>query len=164
MHDVTFNRYSFRSSYLNETLELGDDAYYTLAADGSKYSKVPTSDDTKPTVVAFRPYFVATPSSARTADYIVFNNTLSSFGEVEADPSKEEVPDGQITFRAQRGKIVTHSSLHNETTVSIFTTSGLLVTSFNIKPDETVETPINFTGIYIARAVNGRYTQKLSVK
>ena len=159
---VTFNGYTFRPSYLNEELAAGINAY-TMKTDGSEYVKVPATGDAV-SVEAFRPYFVKATSGARDADYIVFNNAISSFGNAEADPSKEDVPDGSITFLAQRGKVVTHSSLRTDADVNIFTTSGLLVTSFTIKPDETIETPINLTGIYIARAAGGRYTQKLSVK
>ena len=162
--DATYNGYTFHPSYLNEEIAAGTDAY-TMKADGSQYDKVPATGDTKTSVVAFRPYFVkATAGSRESVDYIVFNSVASRFGDAESDPSKEEVPDGMLNIYAKTGKVVVESSLRNEADVSIFNISGLLVSSFTIKPGETIETPINFTGIYITRAANGRFTKKLKVK
>ena len=164
LHDATYNGYTFHPSYLNEALAAGTDAY-TMKDDGSQYDKVPATGDAKTPVVAFRPYFVKAPAGSReSVDYIVFNSVASRFGDAESDPSKGEVPDGMLNIYAKTGKVVVESSLRNEADVSIFTTSGLLVSSFTIKPGETIETPINLTGIYIIRAANGHFTKKLKVK
>ena len=167
---VTFNGYTFKTSYMNEMLEAGTNSY-ALSDDGSQYVKVPAqttppAEPVAPTrVAAFRPYFVkASGGNARQADYILFDNANSSFGDADSDPSNGEVPDGTLYIYAKTGKVVVESSLRNEADVSIYTTSGLLVSSFTIKPGETIETPINLTGIYITRAANGRFTKKLKVK
>lgn len=162
LRDVTFSGYAFHPSYMNEELAAGTSAY-TLKDDGSRYDKVPATGD-KTSVVAFRPYFVKATSGSREADYILFDNANSSFGDADSDPSNGEVPDGTLYIYAKTGKVVVESSLRNEADVSIYTTSGLLVSSFTIKPGETIETPINLTGIYITRAANGRFTKKLKVK
>ena len=162
LRDVTFSGYAFHPSYMNEELAAGTSAY-TLKDDGSRYDKVPATGD-KTSVVAFRPYFVKATSGSREADYILFDNANSSFGDADSDPSNGEVPDGTLYIYAKTGKVVVESSLRNEADVSIYTTSGLLVSSFTIKPGETIETPINLTGIYITRAANGHFTKKLKVK
>jgi hypothetical protein len=48
--------------------------------------------------------------------------------------------------------------------VQVYSTSGVVISSFTIQPGETVETDINTSGVYIVRAANGRYTKKLALK
>jgi hypothetical protein len=54
--------------------------------------------------------------------------------------------------------------MRDEADVQIYTTSGTLIDSYNIKPGETIETPVNNIGVYIVRAAQARFTKKLTVK
>ena len=48
--------------------------------------------------------------------------------------------------------------------VGIYSVSGVCLASFDIQPEETVETPINTSGVYIVRAARGHYTKKVTIK
>ena len=56
------------------------------------------------------------------------------------------------------------STLRYTVDVSIYTPAGLLVTTIQVMPNETVETSIYNSGVYIVRAENYQYVKKLIVK
>ena len=69
-----------------------------------------------------------------------------------------------MEFYAKKHKIGVTSHMHNVADVGIYTTSGICVAKFDIKPEETIETPVNASGVYIIRAAGGHYTKKVTVK
>ena len=153
---VTERGLSFWPSYLNQTFKAGTADTYTLNADGSSFDKVPAEAaagepavaDTK--VSAFRPYFTGTPTSARTRDVeqIVFGMADDSVGgDEDRDPTTGET--GRLDIRPGKGKIVVTSTLRYATDVHIVNVAGITLRTFTIKPGETIETPVNLSGVYI---------------
>ena len=155
---VSQNDYSFMPNYMSKK-ETG----YLMNAAGSSFDKTPTGGSA---TVPFRPYFVtvASPSPAprrAAAETIVFDRTDSSFA-IGDDPSDELA--GELRFSVKPRKLVTSSTLRKPADVQIYSTSGVVISSFTIQLGETVETDINTSGVYIVRAANGRYTKKLTLK
>ena len=161
---VTFNGYTFKPSYLNQSLEAGTNNY-VLAANGASYSKVPAAS-TPPVadtpVAAFRPFFTKSAGGARGYDVILFSNEIGELPEPYEDRESED--PGTLLFTAGTHKIIVSSSLRREADVQIFNTAGLNVATFTIQPGETIETPINSAGVYIVRAAHGQYMKKLAVR
>ena len=161
---VTFNGYTFKPSYLNQSLEAGTNNY-VLAANGASYSKVPAAS-TPPVadtpVAAFRPFFTKSAGGARGYDVILFSNEIGELPEPYEDRESED--PGTLLFTTGTHKIIVSSSLRREADVQIFNTAGLNVATFTIQPGETIETPINSAGVYIVRAAHGQYMKKLAVR
>ena len=156
------NGYTFVSNYMNTSLSSG----YTMNVDGDQFIKAST---TGTEVAAFRPYFIAgsltSPApSTRAAQYIVFDSSDSSFAIGDDDPSEGEIGQGGLLFGTRRHTIIVTSSLKRETDVRIVNVNGQTITSYNIQPGETIETPVYNGGVYIIRAGGGHYTKKVSVK
>ncbi len=94
----------------------------------------------------------------------MFDQEDSAFTfEDNNNPRKEEV-GGELTFYVKKQLIGVTSSLQKATDVAIFNTSGLTIASFTIQPNETIETPLPTSGVYIIRAAGGKYNKKISVK
>jgi hypothetical protein len=147
----TDNNYSltFKPSYMNMNLEAGTYSY-TLDAAGDSYDKVPaTGSATK--VSAFRPYFAATvtakttPSPKMMPESILFGDGYSG---LEDEP--KSAFDGDLEIYVQGHKIIAKSHLTEATTVRIINVSGVTVANYVIQPGETIETPVNIEGVYIA--------------
>jgi hypothetical protein len=136
---------------------------YQMVATGNQFSK-----QTDATPVPFRPYFVGSGSSpapsTRAVQYIFFDNDDSSFAIGDDDPSEGEIGQGGLLFGTRRHTIIVTSSLKRETDVRIVNVNGQTITSYNIQPGETIETPVYNGGVYIIRAGGGHYTKKVSVK
>ena len=135
---------TFKPSYMNEELAAGYN--YTLDADGDSYDKV--SATTK--VTAFRPYFTATvtaktPSPKMIPERILFGDGYSG---LEGEP--KSAFDGDLEIYVKDHKIVATSHLIEATTVRIISASGVTIANYVLQPGETVETPINIEGVYIA--------------
>ena len=153
---VSQNDYSFMPNYMSKK-ETG----YLMNAAGSSFDKTPTGGSA---TVPFRPYFVYTGSNAPSYDVtrsIHFDSSDSSFA-IGDEPSDELA--GELRFSVKPRKLVTSSTLRKPADVQIYSTSGVVISSFTIQPGETVETDINTSGVYIVRAANGRYTKKLTLK
>ncbi len=158
---VTANtNYSFMPNYMSKKVE-----GYLLNSDGSSFDKTATATVSIP----FRPYFVANSSGGsakgrKAIEHIVFDQEDSAFTfEDNNNPRKEEV-GGELTFYVKKQLIGVTSSLQKATDVAIFNTSGLTIASFTIQPNETIETPLPTSGVYIIRAAGGKYNKKISVK
>ena len=154
--------YTFVPNYLGKTPA---GTYYKLNADGDKF-EVPSGSATG--VVPFRPYFIAgsltTPAPAkRGVEYIIFDNDESSFAIGDEDPGEGEVIGG-LLFAVRNHAIVVTSTLRKEADVRIVNVKGQTIASFNIQPDESIETPVRTSGVYIIRAAGGHYTKKITVK
>jgi len=149
---------SYRPSYMNREVAIGD---YVLNSSGDAYVKASAAG----TMQAFRPYFTGTVAgSARTRgiQQIEFGQGDSSFGiEDRQDPRSGEA--GTLTITAEKGRIVVSSSLRYTTDVRIVNPAGVSLRTFTVRPGETIETPVLFSGIYIVRSEDGIYTKKLSV-
>ena len=141
---------TFKPSYMNTSLAAGT-YNYTLDADGDSYDKVPATGDAIK-VSAFRPYFTATvtaktpsPSPKMMPERILFGDGYSG---LEGEPKTGL--DGDLDIYVQGHKIVATSHLTEATTVRILNVGGVTIANYVIQPGETIETPINVEGIYIA--------------
>ena len=135
------NNYTFKPSYMNETLETGSNSY-ALNADGSSFNKVAASTN----VSAFRPYFTVAASSSpapQKPKQIVFG-TSSSLND-----GPETVLNGELEIYAKDHKIITTSHLKEPTTISIFNVAGISLANYVLKSGETIETPVHSAGVYI---------------
>ena len=156
LHAVTADNYSFMPNYMSKKEE-----GFLMNATGSSFDVTPAGGSA---TVPFRPYFVYTGSNAPSYDVtrsIHFDSSESSF-TIDEDPSDELA--GELRFSVKPRKLVTSSTLRKPADVQIYSTSGVVISSFTIQPGETVETDINTSGVYIVRAANGRYTKKLTLK
>ena len=167
---VTLNDYTFMPNYLTETLKpVGEGesdlprCYYLNDA-GNAFVD---DGDGEITVWPFRPYFEAATGNKvkkqNNVRRITFAQDESIFGFDDNDPRKEEV-GGDLRFYTQKLLVGVESSLNKPTDVLIVNTSGLTIASFTIQPGETIETPVPTTGVYIIRAVGGKYNKKVTVK
>ena len=148
--------YSFMPNYMSKKVE-----GFLMNATGSSFDVTPAGGSA---TVPFRPYFVYTGSNAPSYDVtrsIHFDGSESSF-TIDENPSDELA--GELRFSVKPRKLVTSSTLRKPADVQIYSTSGVVISSFTIQPGETVETDINTSGVYIVRAANGRYTKKLTLK
>jgi hypothetical protein len=172
--DYNGKAYTFKPSYLNMAFKAGSDIY-TMNAQGNEYNKVPAAPGQSESAVpdteisAFRPYFVSmvTPTnnnqgSTRT---IVFGNDQMEDEIIEqhGDPTKEELNGGLIIW-SKKDKIYVRSSLNFTEDMRIVTPAGITVATFTVKPGQTVEVQADFSGMYIAHTLDGKYTKKVSVK
>ena len=135
------NDYTFKPSYLNETLEDGSNSY-ALNANGSSFNKVTTTTN----VSAFRPYFTVAASknnAPQKPKQIVFG-TSSSLND-----GPETVLNGELEIYAKDHKIITTSHLKEPTTISIFNVAGISLANYVLKSGETIETPVHSAGVYI---------------
>ena len=136
------NNYTFKPSYLNETLEVGNN--YVLNADGSSYDV--TTDEKS--VSAFRPYFISVSSGSRRglANSIIFSGDN---GE-EFEESPETVLGGSIEIFVRGRSIVARSHLTEPTIIRIVNVAGIKLNDFVLEPGQTVVTPIKIPGVYMA--------------
>ncbi len=160
LEEVTKNGYSFMPNYMSKKVD-----GYLMNAEGSSFDVTPEGGAM---TIPFRPYFIAAspnPAKGRKAiEHIVFDQEDSAFTfEDNNNPRKEEV-GGELTFYVKKQLIGVTSSLQKATDVAIFNTSGLTIASFTIQPNETIETPLPTSGVYIIRAAGGKYNKKISVK
>ena len=153
---TAINGYKFMPNYMSQKV-----VGFLMNDEGSSFDVTPTGGSA---TVPFRPYFVYTGSNAPSYDVtrsIHFDSSESSF-TIDEDPSDELA--GELRFSVKPRKLVTSSTLRKPADVQIYSTSGVVISSFTIQPGETVETDINTSGVYIVRAANGRYTKKLTLK
>ena len=154
-----YKGYYFKPNYLN--IEVPENGYI-MASDGASYTQVTSSTAAaNKKLSAFRTYFQADPKVVKAPTRsIVFNNVSSQFGGEE---QRDHVSES-MEFFAKKHKIVVTSHMQNVADVGIYTASGICVGSFDIQPDETIETPVYTSGVYIIRAAGGHYTKKVTVK
>lgn len=138
---------------------------YLMNAEGGSFDVTPEGGAM---TIPFRPYFIAASTNSakgrKAIEHIVFDQEDSAFTfEDNNNPRKEEV-GGELTFYVKKQLIGVTSSLQKATDVAIFNTSGLTIASFTIQPNETIETPLPTSGVYIIRAAGGKYNKKISVK
>ena len=145
------NGYYFKPNYLNIEVPAGG---YIMAAEGDKYLKVDETTTDK-RLSAFRSYFQANKPVTRS---IRFSNIGSQMGDDDCRAAES------IEFSAKNHTIVVTSHMRTMADVGIYSVSGVCLATFNISPEETVETPIHTSGVYIVRAARGHYTKKITLK
>ena len=152
------NNYTFKPSYMNETLGNGD---FVMNSDGSAYVKLTGAASQS----AFRPYFIVSSASpSRAVDKIVFGKSDFLQGvEEHGDPTKEEL-NGGLRIWTKKDKIYVESSLKFTEDMRVVTPAGITVATFSVKPGKTVEVQADFSGLYIVHTLDGLYTKKVYVR
>ena len=148
MTGVSHNSISFKPTYKKLTFAAGSEVY-ALAADGASYEKVPATGDAVE-VLPFRTYFTPVSAPAKqwqTVRSIYFSNEQSQLQGQEGPDEPDAT--GALTISTKKGKIIVSSTLTKERNVRIVTVSGITIDNYTIQPGETIETPINNTGVYI---------------
>ena len=148
--------YQFVPNYCNTTLETAGTGY-VLAADGGSFDR----NTAGVTVDAFRPYFVgANGTRGDTVERIVFGS--GSIDHPSEDPTDKRA-NGTLNIYTKKGQIIVESSLSYTTDVRVVSPAGITVAAFSVKSGETVTVQADFSGIYVAYTLDGRYIKKLSV-
>lgn len=144
--------YNFVPCFLSK--EAGTDVLYMLNAHlsdeddpaGSIFEQVSSDAMTVP----FRAYFTANPSASPTRGVCFADGTTTR--EMPSNLKtqiQKVVTDGGLIIQAGRGSIIVKSNLNMTVPVRIVNISGITLRTFEIKPGETVETPVHLTGVYI---------------
>ena len=156
-----YNGYYFKPNYLN--IDVPEDGYI-MASDGASYEKVTSATAAaNKKLSAFRTYFQADQKVVKAPTRrIRFNNVSSQFGG-EDQEQRDHVSES-MEFSAKKHAIVVTSHMQNVADVGIYSASGICIGTFDIQPDETIETPIYNSGVYIIRAAGGHYTKKVTIK
>jgi hypothetical protein len=161
----TTDGYAYVPNYMNKKFASAGESF-VLDNDGASFVR----NAAGATVSAFRPYIIpaSAPNPSRGIDpndveKIVFGSSSYSDLLPHGDPSNDS-SYGTLNAYAKSGKIIVESSLRYTVDVSIYTPAGLLVTTVQVMPNETVETSIYSSGVYIVRADNYQYVKKLIVK
>ena len=168
---ATYNSksYTFKPNYLNSPALAENHHAFLLNSNGNSY--VEDNASTSANVQAFRPYFTAAapapaPAPGDTREItrsIVFssNETNELNGAHEGHEANET---GTLTAHAGKHKIIVTSTLKFTTDVRIVNTAGQTMTTFAIKPGETIETRIHNAGVFIVQDEDGRFIKKLAVE
>ena len=145
MTGVTIDNYTFKPSYMNQTLENGD---YVLNSTGDAYKAHTTHEAhaaSEPCVSAFRPYFTASAGSRQfMAKQIVFGDADGQFGV-----GPETALDGSLEIYVRGRIIVTRSHMKEPVAVRIINAAGATLKNFVLQPGETIETATFYSGVYI---------------
>ena len=162
MHPLTHNGYTFVPSYMSTSLAAGTMAY-ALNSDGSSYDLMAATGDAV-VVQPFRPYFTVAGNNARPAQSIIFSDATSQLNGRDEDDKKADTAEENMLVGVKAGKIVVTSHLRTATTVTITTTAGITTATFELQPEQSMETPVSIAGIYIVRDAEGRHTHKSAVR
>jgi len=153
---VTASGYSFTPTYLNNPVAAGQDVFI-LSADGSGFERV---EGGSASMSAFRPYFGTTASAK--ARRIVFNDTNSQMGG-DAEDVSDELDEG-VDIRAKKHKVIVTSNLHSVANVRIINANGLCVATGSVKSGQTIDVPVEVSGVYVVLVADGRYKSKVVVR
>lgn len=148
----TDNNYEFQPSFVSQPLMANK--HYTLADDGSHFEVVTAEDVTaEKKSEPFRPYFFnPSASTRRSGIYGILFGVIGGEGEEELTSDVEETAidePGELNVHAENRRIIVKSTLGEKIFVRIVNISGLTVRTFTIAPGETIETPVNLSGVYI---------------
>ncbi|WP_294744714.1 T9SS type A sorting domain-containing protein [uncultured Prevotella sp.] len=167
MGGVTKNGYTFKPSYMNEELAVGN---YVMNSESNAYNKLDADAETNKTnkvttsLYAFRPYFEKATNNSRVTRSIIFSNDENS------DMPHEEYSDGDIDdtgkliVKTSRLKIDVKSTLKETVNVRILTMNGITINTFALEPGQTVETRLSNAGVYIVQSADGKLLKKLTVR
>lgn len=160
---TTGDGYIFMPNYSSQKLT---DVAYILNSDanvndarGSSYEKVDNALTTP-----FRPYFkpTSTNGARKQSRAIVFADEQTNMKVHDADTASGNSFD--LNIYAMHKKIVVESNLKDIATLRIMNAEGIIISSFTIKPGETVETRVNNSGVYIVQSSNGNNIKKIAVR
>ena len=156
----TKNGYAFVPTYSKKPIAASVNAY-ALSADGNSYDKV-----VRDTVVgAFRPYFTAVTNNSRPVSRsIVFAGDSADEPYEAYDDADDTHKPGTIHVSSALRKIKVTSGLKVTTTVRIVNASGITLNTFDLKPDETVETRVYNSGVYLVQTADGKFIRKIAVR
>ncbi len=103
------------------------------------------------TGVPFRPYFTAAsnPNPVKGYEFIAIGDISSSLWNEDYQSDGDDADSGELVVKAKRGRIIVKSKLTDKTTVHIYSAAGAVISTFDIEPGQTVETPIHTSGIYL---------------
>jgi hypothetical protein len=76
----------------------------------------------------------------------------------------EAIDPGTLIVNGGKHKITVKSTLKSTTTVRIVNTNGITMNTFDIEPDETIETRVKLSGIYMVQTVDGKFIKKIAVR
>ena len=138
------NNYTFKPSYLNKTLAVGNN--YVLNAEGSSYDVTKAEKS----VSAFRPYFISVSSGSGSRRGLANSIIFSSDNGEEFEESPETVLGGSIEIFVRGRSIVARSYLKEPTIIRIVNVAGIKLNDFVLEPGQTVVTPIKIPGVYMA--------------
>jgi len=163
--------YTFVPNFASKTLASAAYILNTNDTDvdqrGNSYKIVTSNAETVP----FRPYFIGAPNLVRegtrsigqTVRTIIFSDEQTQLeGEDEAPKDKEI--GGTLNIYAKRKKIVVSSTLSYTADLRVVTPAGITVSTFSVKPGETVEVRADFSGMYIVHTLDGQYMKKVAIK
>ena len=160
---TTGDGYIFMPNYSSQKLT---DVAYILNSDanvndarGSSYEKVDNALTTP-----FRPYFkpTSTNGARKQSRAIIFADEQTNMKVHDADTPSGNSFD--LNIYAKHKKIVVESNLKDIATLRIMNAEGISISSFTIKPGETVETRVNNSGVYIVQSSNGNNIKKIAVR
>lgn len=147
--------FTFKPSYLNEEMKTGT---FVLNGDGNAYialSDIPSDNDKNnvtPSQYAFRPYFIENgvggPKRSKGGVHsIVFSRETAQMIHHEEEDDISNT--GQLIIKGKNGRIIVTSTMRAEKDVTIVTAAGALIDRYTIQPGQTIETPVNASGVYI---------------
>ena len=140
MEGVSSGGYTFVPTYLNNP-EAASVSVFALDNDGGSFENTTAG---AASLTAFRPYIKA-PSSTK-ARKIILNK---SSGEIDLEPTGEDIDDGSLIVYSENDKIVVKSTLRRTMPIRIYTADGARVATFKIHTDETFEVPVSAKGVYL---------------
>jgi hypothetical protein len=167
---ATADGYTFVPNYAGKTLTSA--AYILNTNDdvvdnrGNSYQVVASDAITVP----FRPYFIGTSSAregtrsiGQVVNTIIFSDEQTQLEGEDETPKDKEI-GGTLNIYAKRKKIVVSSTLSYTADLRVVTPAGITVSTFSVKPGETVEVRADFSGMYIVHTLDGQYMKKVAIK
>ena len=151
--------YTFKPNYLNKNLSTTTDYALNPAieanpsaippveavAAGKRFDQRTSGNESQ---WAFRPYFTTSTSSpAREIKYIEFTNITD--GTLEPDEDILGKEKGKLEIFTKCRNIYTISHLKENINIVIVDAAGATLTTYTLKPDQTIVTPITAPGAYI---------------
>ncbi len=141
--------YNFVPNYMSKAVDTSAGSYFLLNSDGNSY--VEEASATAP--VPFRPYFSLASGShpVKGTRSIVFNNLNTDFGSDE-EPDQGNAAGEGLLVSAKHGRIIVTSAYDTDVRVTIVTTGGAVVATYDLQPGLTETTQVA-PGIYLVNDI-----------
>ena len=141
--------YNFVPNYMSKAVDTSAGSYFLLNSDGNSY--VEEASATAP--VPFRPYFSLASGShpVKGTRSIVFNNLNTDFGSDE-EPDQGNAAGEGLLVSAKHGRIIVTSAYDTDVRVTIVTTGGAVVATYDLQPGLTETTQV-VPGIYLVNDI-----------
>ena len=137
---ATANGYSLVGTFQTEDIADG----YLINATGNAFEKAHSSQLTAQSSLPFRGYLVKTPSQSSAPKFIMIGGEVESVEEPE-----EDITSGELIIYGVKGGICIESTLENEKSLTIYRTSGQMVSRINVFPMTKEVFPVPSPGLYI---------------